>query len=231
MSPFGVVCPACGAGMPTGVRFCGKCGATIDPEAPDARDGEGTKQEDEARRPPPVGVRLLLVAWGLGILGGFMLGRGLAPQGALSAGALTPRQAGGEESAASILTRAHAASDAGRYAEARDLYRRAIALDPTNLPAHVDLGIALAALGEDQDARAAFRAALIGDAPHPAAAYNLALLEEEAGHYARARELYGRYLALEPEGRKAAEARAKLAAGGMPVSGTPGAAAQPGSDE
>lgn len=207
MSPFGVVCDACGAGMPMGVRFCGKCGATVGEKA------DSPPKKDEAPgRPAPVGVRLLLIAWGLGLLAGLMLGRGLIPSRGPEAGA--PQ---GGEDVATLLERAHASSDAGRYSTAKDLYRRVVAMEPTYLPAYVDLGIALAALGEDAAARAAFRSALIGGAPHPAAAYNLARLEEEAGRYDRAREFYGRYLALDPEGAKAGEARRKLSDAGLPA--------------
>jgi tetratricopeptide (TPR) repeat protein len=212
MSPFGVVCPKCGAGMPMGVQFCGSCGARIPDAAPEA-SREGEERRDAPASPPRgAGVRLLVFAWALGILAGFFLGRAFAPE------ALKPSAPGtgapAPENTAAILDRAHAASDTRRYSEARDLYERAIALDPGNLAAQVDLGVARIALGDPDGARAAFGAALAGASPHPAAAYNLARMAEEAGNAAEARKYYALYLKLAPEGPRAREVRSKVARAG-----------------
>ncbi|MDP3938222.1 MAG: tetratricopeptide repeat protein [Deltaproteobacteria bacterium] len=225
MSPFGVVCHACGAGMPMGVRFCGKCGTTIDEKA-----GGSAKEEVTSRR-APAGIRLLLIAWGLGLLAGLMLGRGLIPTRSFEPDALPSGTTQEDENVESLLARGHAASDAGSFSTAKDLYRRVVAIEPANLPAQVNLGIALAALGEDTAARAAFLVALTGATPHPAAAYNLALLEEEAGRYDRARKFYGQYLALDPEGKKAAKAREKLSSSDLPAGDSTSASPRAGSSD
>ena len=214
MSPFGVVCPKCGAGMPMGVQFCGSCGARIPDAAPEtgpesADRPENARAETAAAPPRGAGVRLLLLAWLLGIVAGFFLGRAFAPD-VLDRPAAEAEKAA-PESVVAILEKAHAASDARRYAEARDLYQRAIAIDPGNLAAQVDLGVARLALGDPDGARAAFGAALAGAAPHPAAAYNLARMAEEAGNAAEARKYYALYLKLAPEGPRATEVKSKVA--------------------
>jgi tetratricopeptide (TPR) repeat protein len=166
----------------------------------------------------PVGVRMLIVAWAMGILAGFFLGRAFAP-GTLAGGdpgesrpAAGSEPPGGEDSLAS----ARAASDAGRYAEARELYRGVLEREPGNLSARVDLGVAELALGDEAAARASFGAALAGPSPHPAAAYNLALLAEQGGDRPEAARYYALYLKLAPDGPRAADARAKVGGGKPP---------------
>jgi Tfp pilus assembly protein PilF len=78
----------------------------------------------------------------------------------------------------------------------------------------VDLGVAQLALGEESAARASFGDALSGGSPHPAAAYNLAKLAEEAGNRVEAGKYYSLYLKLAPEGPRAQEVQAKLAGQG-----------------
>ena len=205
MSPFGVVCEKCGSGMPMGVQFCGSCGASIE------RETASPKVEA-----PPVkkrGGRALLIGWGLGLLGGLMLGLAFP-----SATHPPPDEPALQEtgSAATLLSRAHDASEAKEFSKAVDLYRRAAVRDSANLSILVDLGIAQLATGDKATARASFKAALSGPTPHPAAAYNLARLEEGAGNMKRARVYYARYLKLDPDGNAAAEAKTKLGEGGGP---------------
>lgn len=211
MSPFGTVCAKCGAGMPMGVKFCGKCGATLEAETPPAK-----------KETPPVlgpGVRALLIVWGLGLLAGLLLGRAWPPAPAAPLERAADRET---ENAEALLARAHAASDNGQFSEAAGLYKRALPLAPSNPSLLVDLGIAQVALGDDASARASFKSALLGRAPHPAALYNLGLLAERNGNPERARVYYARYLALDPGGSRAAKARAKLAedAGGSGEEGS-----------
>ena len=219
MSPFGVVCAKCGSGMPMGAVFCGSCGARISEIAGEERaasqDDEATPPREEASAPKPVGVRMLIVAWALGIIAGFFLGRAFAPGTPAGGDAGDSRPAAGSAppGAEDLLASARVASDAGRYAQARDLYRRVLENEPGNLSAHVDLGVAELALGDGAAARASFGAALAGPSPHPAAAYNLARLAEEAGDHPEAGKYYALYLELAPEGPRAANARAKLRRG------------------
>lgn len=205
MSPFGVVCEKCGSGMPMGVQFCGSCGASIE-----------CKTASPKAEAPPVkkpGRRALLIGWGLGLLGGLMLGLAFPTATHSPPEELTPQET---ESAASLLSRAHDASEAKQFSKAVDLYRRAAARDASDLSILVDLGIAQLATGDEATARASFKAALTGRTPHPAAAYNLARLEEETGNMKRARVYYARYLKLDPDGSEAAMAKAKLGKGGVP---------------
>ena len=204
MSPFGMVCQKCGAGMPMGVEFCGRCGAKIENQS------ASPAKEDHPRR-KPAGVGMLLLTWGLGLVAGFMLARAIGPSPDAA-----PSQQAAPESTGALLARARVASTAGRYSEARTLYQSAIMRAPRDLSAHVDLGLTRLALGEEAGARASFTSALAGNNPHPAAAFNLGLLEEEAGDLGAAKSLFTLYLKLAPNGPKAEEVRAKIAPGGAP---------------
>lgn len=212
MSAFGMVCQKCGAGMPMGIEFCGRCGAKIeDQAAPPAK-------EDPPRPKPPI-VGMLLLTWGLGLVAGFMLGHAIGPSPAVA-----PSQQAAPESTGALLARARAASAAGRYSEARTLYQSAIIRAPRDLSAHVDLGLTRLALGDEAGARASFTSALKGGNPHPAAAFNLGLLEEEAGNLGAAKSHFTLYLKLAPNGPKADEVRAKIASGGGLADASPGSA-------
>jgi predicted O-linked N-acetylglucosamine transferase (SPINDLY family) len=68
------------------------------------------------------------------------------------------------------------AEEAGRWQEACAHYRRAIAASPDYAPAHLNLGIALDAMGEAAAAEASFSAALEHDPGDAYAHYNLARL-------------------------------------------------------
>jgi tetratricopeptide (TPR) repeat protein/ribosomal protein L40E len=206
-SPSGVVCGKCGAVMPADARFCGGCGGRIEGEVAALPRAEAAPP---SRATP---VHLLLVAWALGLLGGFFIGRAFAPgiSGKAPAG---EEAAEAPEDATHFLVRARAAFDAKRWDSARDLYERSLSLSPDDQSARVDLGITLVALGDDAGARREFEAALKGSTPHPAAAYNLGRLAEKAGNLKDAAKYYAMYLRLAPDGPRAAEARAKAAARG-----------------
>ena len=201
MSPFGVVCAKCGAGMPVGVQFCGSCGARI--EKPPPARGE------ETRRPEAPGVRLLVIVWAMGLVGGFFFGRAFSP-GTSGNTPSAEQAAQAPEDSEHLLAQARAASDAKRFAQARNFYERALSLSPDDHSARVDLGIALLALGDEASARHAFEEALSGSAPHPAAAYNLARMAEKAGDSQGAAKYYALFLKLAPDGPRAAEVRAKI---------------------
>ncbi|HWI35279.1 MAG TPA: tetratricopeptide repeat protein, partial [Burkholderiales bacterium] len=63
-----------------------------------------------------------------------------------------------------LIAEGNRAEDGGRLEEARDIYRRAVAAAPNHARAHVNLGIALEALGDVEGAAASHRAALAVDA-------------------------------------------------------------------
>ena len=102
-----------------------------------------------------------------------------------------------------LVVEGNRAEDLGRLEEARDLYRRAVAAAPDYARAHVNLGIALEALGDMEGAAASHRAALAVDASNPYANYNLAKLRFAAGAPAEANELVSRALESRPDFREA----------------------------
>ena len=102
-----------------------------------------------------------------------------------------------------LIAEGNRAEDNGRHAEARDIYVRAVAAAPDYARAHVNLGIALEALGDWEGAAASHRAALAVDPTDPYANYNLAKLRFAAGAPAEANELVSRALESRADFREA----------------------------
>lgn len=86
----------------------------------------------------------------------------------------------------------------GRLDEAVALYRRALELEPTHLPARVRRGRALLDLGRAGDARADFERALDLDPTAPAAHQGLGRAAGELGDFESAVRHYQRALAIDP---------------------------------
>jgi tetratricopeptide (TPR) repeat protein len=87
----------------------------------------------------------------------------------------------------------------GRYAEAAESYRKALALDPASAIAHNNLGVACFHAGETDQAIQAFRSALDARGDFVKAWLNLALLLLQAKRHQRSLDAYRQVLALEPE--------------------------------
>ena len=85
----------------------------------------------------------------------------------------TPEQRAAGDSA-QLVAMAREAAEAGQHGTAADLYRRALARQPTNADAVVGLGDALLARGDPQQAAEAYKLLLNGDRPNPAAARGFA---------------------------------------------------------
>lgn len=84
--------------------------------------------------------------------------------------------------------------EAAAPAEARDAYRRAIALDAAHVSARVNLGRLLQQEGHPADAVEQYAAALAHQPRHPTAAFNLGTALEELGRAADAIQAYRRAL-------------------------------------
>ncbi len=87
----------------------------------------------------------------------------------------------------------------GRLADACELYRRAIEIEPAHAPAYLNLGAALTASGDREGARATYCELLERDAGNPYANYNLATLLLAGGSSAQAAGLLRRALAAQPD--------------------------------
>ena len=81
----------------------------------------------------------------------------------------------------------------GESAQAVSLLREVVAKHPESYEAHMDLGLALFSR-KDPAARLHLETALQLKPDSPEAAYNLGVLEDEAGHFENARNLYQRAL-------------------------------------
>jgi tetratricopeptide (TPR) repeat protein len=83
-------------------------------------------------------------------------------------------------------------------AEAREAYGHALALDPTNADAHVNLGRVLHAEGRLREAERHYRLALDRDPLHATAAFNLGVVLEDQGRLRDALHAYELALGCDP---------------------------------
>lgn len=83
--------------------------------------------------------------------------------------------------------------------EARAAYEKAIALDPSHVDAHVNLGRLLHDEGALEGAEEHYRAALKIDSDHPVAAFNLGVALDDLGRLSDAADAYRRALELDPD--------------------------------
>ena len=98
-----------------------------------------------------------------------------------------------------LIAQGNRAEDAGKLHEACAIYREAVKLAPQSARAHLNLGIALAALGDEPGAVAAYEQALKHDAANPFAAYNFGKLHFERGRHADAERLLRQALRAKPD--------------------------------
>ncbi|HKJ91540.1 MAG TPA: tetratricopeptide repeat protein [Longimicrobiales bacterium] len=82
--------------------------------------------------------------------------------------------------------------------EARAAYERALALDPSHVDAHVNLGRLLHEEGRPDDAEAEYRRALALNAAYSTAAFNLGTALEDLGRPVEAVQAYQQALASDP---------------------------------
>ena len=108
------------------------------------------------------------------------------------------------------LAEAKAHLDAGRWAEARAGYDKALGLSPGNPKALLGRGRALLELRQVQPALKDIMAVLSIDARNPTALLLAGSISQEVGQKDAARGFYQRYLDAWPSGRKAAEVKALL---------------------
>src|SRR5687767_8030336 len=106
-----------------------------------------------------------------------------------------------------LIARGNSAEKAGRLGEACALYRQAVAAAPTDARAHLNLGIALEAMGDIAGALACHEKALEIDPAQPYANYNLGRLRYLRGSLPQAERLLAQALRSRPE---FAEARVVL---------------------
>ncbi|MEO8740280.1 MAG: tetratricopeptide repeat protein [Casimicrobiaceae bacterium] len=98
-----------------------------------------------------------------------------------------------------LVDRGNAAEESDALAEAIRCYREAIKADPGFAPAHLNVGIALQALGESAQAIASYSAALALDPDYAAAQYNLGLAHLTRHEYSQAETGFREALRLRNE--------------------------------
>ena len=98
-----------------------------------------------------------------------------------------------------LVTEGNGLEDAGDLQQAEALYRSAVARAPRHARAHLNLGIVLAARGENDGAAQAYETVLAIDSHHPFGNYNYARLLFLRGDYVRAETLAREALRAKPE--------------------------------
>jgi protein O-GlcNAc transferase len=98
-----------------------------------------------------------------------------------------------------LIAEGNREEDAGHVQQADALYRQAVAKAPRHARAHLNLGIVLAAQGDDEGATRAYEAVLAIDPLHPFGNYNFARLAYLHGDYAKAETLARDALRAKPE--------------------------------
>ena len=105
----------------------------------------------------------------------------------------------GNEAAEQLIAEGTRAETAGALQRACDLYRRAVASAPRYAKAHLNLGIALEALGDDAGAVRCYESALALAPADPYASYNLGKLLYARAELPRARQLLEQALRSRPD--------------------------------
>jgi protein O-GlcNAc transferase len=108
-------------------------------------------------------------------------------------------RASAKQSADALIARGNLAENEGRLQEACELYREAVRLAPQYAKAHLNLGIALEALGDSAGAIACHEKALEIDTADPYASYNLGKLRFERGAPDEAQRLLRQALRSRPD--------------------------------
>jgi predicted O-linked N-acetylglucosamine transferase (SPINDLY family) len=113
--------------------------------------------------------------------------------------ACAPAKADDVAAADALISEGNALEDAGRLAQAQALYRQAVARAPGHARAHLNLGIALAAGGDEDGAIVAYERVLALEPVHPFGNYNYARLALVRGELARARALIDTAVRAKPD--------------------------------
>jgi len=109
-----------------------------------------------------------------------------------------------------LIVQGNTLEDAGQLAQAEALYRTAVAKAPGHARAHLNLGIVLAAQGDEDGAIAAYERVLALDAAHPFGNYNYARLLVMRGQVDRAATLVETALRAKPDFPQAIELQARV---------------------
>jgi protein O-GlcNAc transferase len=106
---------------------------------------------------------------------------------------------GPSDAADRLIAEGNRAEDAGKLHDACALYREALRLAPQSARAHLNLGIALQALGDERGAIARYEQALVLDPANAYAGYNFGKLRYERGAHGEAERLLRRALGSRPD--------------------------------
>ncbi|MBD3257882.1 tetratricopeptide repeat protein [candidate division GN15 bacterium] len=107
----------------------------------------------------------------------------------------------------SLVQEGNKQMDDGRYVLAAEIYRRALAINPSVADVRVDFGTCLFAMGLPERAQEEFTTVLNAQPDHAIANFNMGIVYNHLGKVDSARVYWERLLALQPTGATADRAR------------------------
>ncbi|PWB75882.1 hypothetical protein C3F09_01860 [candidate division GN15 bacterium] len=213
-----IKCPSCQAEIPANARFCPECGASLSGEKPAGAPANSRIRDVGII----VGVLVVMTA------AYFILRSKPAPQptagpsqSAAAQQDMPPDHPPVEGMAGmpgmdaleslpksydSLVMLGNQNMDHGQLAIAAECYRRALAIDSTQVDVRVDYGACLHGMGMADRAIQEFQKALKMAPQHAIANFNLGIVYMDLQQKDSAKVYFQKYLQLEPNGRAAADA-------------------------
>lgn len=209
-------CSSCGAAIPAGAKFCPGCGLAVNKQ-------KGGKPQSTALRDTLI-VAGALVAVAVGF---FVFKKGdpkpEPPVQQMTGNAQHPPVSGVEGMPSDIPQLANLPADyaglvdignhkmdAGDFALAAECYRRALAIDGSNVNVRTDYGACLHGMGLPQRALEEFKKVLAQDPTHTICNFNLGIVYADLQQKDSARYYWNTYLKLDPNGAAAVTAKKLL---------------------
>jgi len=184
----GFECPACGAAVKPGRKYCPGCGF----------QPGGAAERKPGSRPVAKGILPIILFL---LIGGILyIVFGLSPK---------PPFPGGREAAmahgegalpaeyGALVSRGNRLMDAGAYFEAIDHYTRALAVDSSDPGVIVDLGVCYHNVGDSEEAIRQFGRALVIEPRHAYALFNMGVVYQSLGRIDDTRTYWRRFIELD----------------------------------
>lgn len=234
--PATIVCRDCGTSNDGANAFCYGCGSPLDtsrqaPETPREREGKAQKKNKSGKGQSNT-ILIVVVLFALAVIASIILevrNSGVsepraaqsqpadesAPSGSLAdptilqdITALENALKNDPKNSDVLLHLANRLHDAKFYIRAIDIYRKFLALKPSNADARVDLGICYFESGDTKSAVSEIEHALTIDPKHQMALFNLGIIQLDAGNADEAARRFKQCVDLDPTsivGKKAKE--------------------------
>ncbi|MFA6541281.1 MAG: tetratricopeptide repeat protein [Bacteroidota bacterium] len=224
--PEKIVCRECGTTNDGANAFCYGCGSALDASrhAPDARGEhhEKAQKKNKNRKDHSNTILIVVVLFALAVIASIILevrnsgvsetksvqnqpAEEQAPSGALAdptilqdITALENELKSDPKNSDVLLHLANRLHDAKFYIRAIDIYKKFLALKPSNADARVDLGICYFESGDTKTAVSEIEHALTIDPKHQMAMFNLGIIQLDAGNVGEATRWFKQCMEIDP---------------------------------